>query len=52
MQLPPESPLLLADLFSLCPQVQKVDLRWALPWGNQNSAGRVVLEVVGCEGWG
>ncbi|MXQ86481.1 hypothetical protein E5288_WYG003023 [Bos mutus] len=27
MQLPPESPLLLADLFSLCPQVQKVDLR-------------------------
>ncbi|XP_060253940.1 protein NLRC5 isoform X9 [Ovis aries] len=26
-QLPPRSPLLLADLFSLCPQVQKVDLR-------------------------
>ncbi|XP_068848774.1 protein NLRC5 isoform X7 [Capricornis sumatraensis] len=26
-QLPPGSPLLLADLFSLCPQVQKVDLR-------------------------
>ncbi|XP_043754473.1 protein NLRC5 isoform X1 [Cervus elaphus] len=26
-QLPPRSPLLLADLFNLCPQVQKVDLR-------------------------
>ncbi|XP_070307364.1 protein NLRC5 isoform X4 [Odocoileus virginianus] len=26
-QLPPRSPFLLADLFNLCPQVQKVDLR-------------------------
>ncbi|KAB0352390.1 hypothetical protein FD754_017247 [Muntiacus muntjak] len=26
-QLPPRSPLLLADLFNLCPQLQKVDLR-------------------------
>uniref|UniRef100_A0A8C6ESN0 NLR family CARD domain containing 5 n=1 Tax=Marmota marmota marmota TaxID=9994 RepID=A0A8C6ESN0_MARMA len=33
--LSPRSPLLLADVFSLCPRVQKVDLRWALSWNDQ-----------------